>query len=75
MISKKEYKKAKKIIKAYKKQLIIPVVVGMLCEHNWHHLDNHSDRMMCVKCDKQIQRHNYLQHKDKKRFNAFYQLL
>ena len=54
MISKKEYKKAKKIIKAYKKQLIIPVVVGMLCEHNWHHLDNHSDRMMCVKCDKQI---------------------
>jgi hypothetical protein len=36
------------------KLLGIPVVVGMLCEHNWHHLDNHSDRMICLKCDKRI---------------------
>ena len=35
---------------------ILPIadVVGTLCNHNWHHLDNHSDRMMCVKCDKRI---------------------
>ena len=35
-------------------KLSIPVVVGTLCDHNWHHLDNHSDRMMCVKCDERI---------------------
>jgi hypothetical protein len=28
--------------------------VEIQCDHNWHHLDNHSDRMECTKCDKQI---------------------
>ena len=36
------------------KQLTLTDVVSMLCDHNWHHLDNHSDRMMCVKCDERI---------------------
>jgi hypothetical protein len=36
-----------------KSESISDVVAG-LCEHNWHHIDNHSDRMECVKCNKHI---------------------
>ncbi len=54
MISKKEYKKAKKIVKAYKKQLTIPDVVESCEGCNIQHVDNHSDRMICVKCNKRF---------------------
>jgi len=48
-------KKLNKLIKKeVKKQLIIHGVVKSLCVHNWHHLDNHSDRRECQKCGKNI---------------------
>ena len=50
MISRKEYKKAKKIVKEYKNQSSI--VQDLECEHDWHCLDSHSDDMICIKCDK-----------------------
>ena len=51
MISKKEYKEAKKIIKAYKKQLIIPVVISC-CEKYKNIVDGHhpDERTYCRVC-------------------------
>ena len=42
------------IEKEIAKQLTLHNVVEIQCDHNWHHLDNFSDRMYCVKCDKRI---------------------
>ena len=48
MISRKEYKKAKEIVKEYEKQSSI--VVDLLCDHDWDYISVTDEQMICLKC-------------------------